>query len=59
MYVAIPLIIYCGERTIRSVRAGNYEVKVVKVRFFQTRRAGDSREFVISGTPFLGGLRKH
>jgi hypothetical protein len=32
MYVAIPLLIYLGERTIRAIRAGNYEVKVVKVR---------------------------
>ncbi|CAM6117656.1 unnamed protein product [Calypogeia fissa] len=34
MYVAIPLIIYCGERTLRSIRAGNYEVKVVKAAIY-------------------------
>ena len=34
MYIAVPVLLYCGERTLRAFRAGNYTVNIVKVMRF-------------------------
>ncbi|KAG6553108.1 hypothetical protein Mapa_005446 [Marchantia paleacea] len=34
MYLAVPLVLYCGERTLRSLRAGQYKVTVVKAAIY-------------------------
>ncbi|XP_059072973.1 respiratory burst oxidase homolog protein F isoform X2 [Cryptomeria japonica] len=34
MYIAIPLLLYCGERTLRTFRAGKYTVNIVKAAIY-------------------------
>ncbi|KAL3692736.1 hypothetical protein R1sor_006387 [Riccia sorocarpa] len=34
MYLAVPLLLYIGERTLRSLRAGQYKVTVVKAAIY-------------------------
>ena len=31
MYIAIPVVLYAGERVFRAIRSGFYEVKILKV----------------------------
>ncbi|KAL2635068.1 hypothetical protein R1flu_006547 [Riccia fluitans] len=34
MYLAVPMLLYTGERTLRSLRAGQYKVTVVKAAIY-------------------------
>ena len=34
MYIAVPVLLYCGKRTLREFRAGNYTINIVKVMRF-------------------------
>lgn len=35
MYIAVPVLLYCGERTLRAFRAGNYTVNIVKAAVYR------------------------
>lgn len=32
MYIAIPVLLYTGERVFRAIRSGFYEVEILKVK---------------------------